>query len=266
MIAAVLTLLMVGQQPKIETSYDRFRDLTTVGVLTDGIQQSAKTRISFGFYCFVKGSKPGPVAAEEQVYLVVHSASDRRQFQKLHDIHILAGGKRYEGEEDYDGNIEDKVMIETVTVPIDFADFEKIAGSPVVEIAIGSVEVKLTDEQIATARRFAARLKLDAAGLEKLAKEEAAAEKKKAQEADEAKRRPAAEAVEPKKRQAALKDQLRTELATAIKEAKQIAARREPAVRKRVYQITLDNKINSLARDFGVTAEDIKKMFANELK
>lgn len=141
---------------KLSVEYDKFKNLTTVrGKDTDRLKPSNRFTgppPTFNVYGFYSGEQPK--ASFGYVLLVFRSRSRDWQFLKQNNLVLLLDGtdRVWLGNAVADRNVRWSNVTEQLAYKLKLADAEKVVRAGTVELKLGTLESKLTAEQVGVLR------------------------------------------------------------------------------------------------------------------
>ena len=156
---------------KIETKYDKFKDQTTVRLNPYYVQGTAPKldptagiEITASFvYAGQKLNAPPDIVS----FGIVSASADAFKYEQDRGLIALVDGERIDlgqmEREDasykkYPYVISNRYYVETLSAPIKYELFLKIANAKIVEMQIGKKEFKLKDEHLEALRDLASRM------------------------------------------------------------------------------------------------------------
>lgn len=263
-LAAAMFALMLGRAGSVERTYDKFRDVTTAR--QDLGQVGGKgDDITMFLLRSSKGEKVEAIKGDDDVTVAFYSMSESWKFLKFRDVHILADGKRFGASKaGHDGQIRSGGVSELITATVKFADLEAIAASEKVEIAIGSTEFALDRLQVQDLRKFAAEMKLDAAGVAALVRKEAEEKRlraeREAKEKEERERIAAERAKAEKEAWDAKVAEVYPVARKALIEAKNKGSDADSSIRKSKTKKLVEAAASKLCKDYNLTREELDRL------
>ena len=160
-VAVMLAIIAVGSSARdknVTVQTDKFTGETSVtmreigiGTFTDRSHLGQNVDLSLAATSLSKQPTP-------RVLMVIFSYSANWQFLGGADVRLLVDGERIDLGHfaKMKGNIDGRIVTDTVAAPVDLSIFEKIASAKNVEMQIGTYETKLKDKGIERVRAFVA--------------------------------------------------------------------------------------------------------------
>jgi hypothetical protein len=164
-VFALLAAGASGNDKNIVVQVDRFTGETTVimkeigiGTFTDRSHLGQNVELALAATSLSKQPTP-------RALMVIYSYSANWQFLAGADVHLLVDGERIDLGHfaKMKGNVDGRIVTDTIAAPVGRSVFEKIAGAKSVEMQIGTYETKLKDKAVDRVRAFVAALPVESA-------------------------------------------------------------------------------------------------------
>ncbi len=163
--AVIVLALVPFQKPgKIETSYDKFKDRTTVE--TNYMRVAGSDWNSNPLEIAARLNYPGQTPSKPRLaILYFYSATKTWRFKTEPTVLLLVDGERVDlgkavlMDQDIHADRYSVSVREYLGVAVPFSTFEKIAGASSVEMQLGEIEFGLSDKVLATFRELAQRVR-----------------------------------------------------------------------------------------------------------